>query len=167
MPSLEGSNLQDRGGGRGGQNAPSSLPSDKRKNEFRATDDLLSRRQGPRGEPCQKLQRALDTSTVSAGGPAGERPSLLPLVLNWKTKMVSTAIWDSLRKGRSSATTSMLRASWRAGRRRRYDVLFVLCGPFWKFKSKNLLLNVFVQFFSVFFLFLNPFLVFLFLVFSF
>ena len=48
---------------------------------------------------------------------------------------------------------------WVGGGKRGYDVLFVLFGPFGKFKSKNLLLNVFVQFFSVF-LFLNPFLVF-------
>ena len=35
---------------------------------------------------------------------------------------------------------------------RRYDVFFVLFGPFFfgKFKNKNLLLNVFVLFFSVF-----------------
>ena len=73
---------------------------------FNATNDLLSR-QGPQGEPCQKLQRALDTSTVSAGGPAGERHH--PPLRNdgagdhWpaleKTKVVSAASWAHHRRG--------------------------------------------------------------------
>ena len=99
-----------------GQNAPSPLPTGKRMSELHAPNDLLSRRQGPQGEPCQKLQRTQDTSTVSAGRPAVLRHH--PLLRNGgvgdRWPALEKPRWCPLRAGRPSATTSWRRASWRS-----------------------------------------------------
>ena len=84
---------------------PSPLPTDRRMDELQ-------------GEPCQKLQRALDTSIVSAAGPAGERhhpPRRNDgagdhwLVLE-KPKWCPQRAGAPPKRGRRSATTSKRRA---------------------------------------------------------